>query len=170
MEDKIVRYGSFPIILMICFSFLKGATSEVYTVGDADHWNSEVDYVSWSQKYNFSVGDVLEFKYNKGQHNAFEVTEATYRSCDTSSGVLAKYDTGDELVKLTESKKYWFVCNVSGHCLGGMRFGIDVKAGNTTSTNLEPTPSPNSATTYAFDRWSLGLYLFAYGFLLNLFC
>lgn len=59
MEDKIVRYGGFPIILMVCFSFLKGATSEVYTVGDEDQWNSEVDYVSWSQKYNFTIGDVL---------------------------------------------------------------------------------------------------------------
>ncbi|XP_022726758.1 mavicyanin-like [Durio zibethinus] len=169
MEDEIVRYGSFPIILILCFSFLKGATSEFYTVGDEDEWNSEVDYVSWSQKYNFSVGDVLEFKYNKGQHDAFEVTEETYRSCDTSSGVLAKYETGDDQVKLTESKKYWFVCNVSGHCLGGMRFGIDVKAGNT-STNLEQTPSAKSGTAYAFERWSLGLYVFASGILLNLFC
>ncbi|XWS67726.1 hypothetical protein CRYUN_Cryun04dG0030100 [Craigia yunnanensis] len=168
MEDKIVRYGSFPIIFMICFSFLKGATSEVYTVGDEDEWNSEVDYVSWLQKYNFSVGDVLEFRYNKGQHNAFEVTEATYRSCDTSSGVLAKYETGDDQVKLSESKKYWFVCNVSGHCLGGMRFGIDVKAGNTI-TNLEPTPSANSGSAYALERWSLVLYLFASGILINLF-
>ncbi|XVF67953.1 hypothetical protein PTKIN_Ptkin10aG0163500 [Pterospermum kingtungense] len=174
MEDKnIVRNGRFPIILMVCFSFLKAATSEVYTVGDEDQWNSEVEYVSWSQKYNFTIGDVLVFKYNKGQHNAFEVTEATYRSCDTSSGVLAKYETGNDRVKLTESKKYWFICNVNGHCLGGMRFGIDVKAGNI-STNLEPTPTPTpsakSGSTYAFERWSLGLYLFALGILLNLFC
>lgn len=98
------------------------------------------------------------------------MTEATYRSCDTSSGVLGRYETGDDQIKLTESKKYWFVCNVSGHCLGGMRFGIDVKAGNTSTTNLEPTPSANSATTYAFDRWSFGLYLFTSGILLNLFC
>ncbi|EOX97628.1 hypothetical protein QUC31_015599 [Theobroma cacao] len=170
MEDKTVRYGSlFPIILMICFSFLKGATSEVYSVGDEEGWNSEVDYVSWSQKYNFSVGDVLEFKYNKGQHNAFEVTEATYRSCDTSSGVLARHETGDDKVNLTESKKYWFVCNVGGHCLGGMRFGIDIKAGNT-STNLGPTPSANSGSTYALERWSLSLCLFASGILLSVFC
>ncbi|XP_022763039.1 mavicyanin-like [Durio zibethinus] len=166
MEERIVRYGSLPIILMICFSSLNGTTSEVYTVGDENGWNSEVDYVSWSQKYNFSVGDVLEFKYNKGQHNAFEVTEATYRSCDASSGVLAKYETGDDQVKLTESKKYCFICNVTGHCLGGMRFEIDVKAGNT-SNNLEPTPSPNSGSTYAFERWSLGLYLFASAVLFN---
>ncbi|XP_021286862.1 mavicyanin-like [Herrania umbratica] len=170
MEDKTVRYCSlFPIILMICFCFLKSTTSEVYNVGDEEGWNSEVDYVSWSRKYNFSVDDVLEFKYNKGQHDAFEVTEATYRSCNTSSGVLAKYETGDDQVKLTKSKKYWFVCNISGHCLGGMRFGIDVKAGNT-STNLGPTPSAKSGSTYAFERWSLSLFLFASGILLNVFC
>ncbi|XVF00859.1 hypothetical protein REPUB_Repub04eG0038300 [Reevesia pubescens] len=148
-----------------------GAISEVYTVGDEDQWNSEVDYVSWSQKYNFSVGDVLEFKYTKEQHNAYEVTEATYRSCDTSSGVLAKYETGDDRVKLTKSTKYWFVCNVSGHCLGGMRFGIDVQTGNNSNNLAPPTPSANSGSTYyAYERWSLGLYLFASGILLNLFC
>ncbi|XVF45555.1 hypothetical protein PTKIN_Ptkin02bG0215500 [Pterospermum kingtungense] len=171
MEDKIVRYGSFgfPIIFMICFSLLKSAKSEVYTVGDEDKWDSEVDYVSWSHKYNFSVGDVLVFKYNKGQHNAFEVTESAYRSCDTSSGVVAKYETGDDQIKLTESKKYWFVCNVNGHCLGGMRFGIDVKAGGNTSTDLEPTPSANSGSTtaYASEIWSLRFHIFASAILLT---
>ncbi|KAL4319565.1 hypothetical protein GQ457_18G018450 [Hibiscus cannabinus] len=172
MEDEIVRYGrSLPVIIsMICFSFLNGAVSEVYDVGDENGWDSEVDYASWSEKYNFTVGDVLEFKYNTGQHNAFEVTESTYRTCDTSTGVLSKYESGDDKVKLNESKKYWFVCGVSGHCLGGMRFGIDVKAGNSTS-NLEPIPPANSGTrALVFDRWSLGLYLFAFRTLLNLFC
>ncbi|MBA0734490.1 hypothetical protein Gogos_018395, partial [Gossypium gossypioides] len=97
----------------------------------------------------------VEFTYNKGQHNVFEVTESTYRTCDASSGVLAKYESGDDKVELTKSKKYWFICNVSGHCLGGMRFGVDVKAGNTSSTNLDPTPSANSGN--ALDTWSLGI-------------
>ncbi|MBA0760224.1 hypothetical protein Gotri_022984 [Gossypium trilobum] len=164
MEDKIGRL----IILILCCSILKGAVSQVYSVGDESGWSSEVDYGSWSEKYNFTVGDVLEFTYNKGQHNVFEVTESTYRTCDASSGVLAKYESGDDKVELTESKKYWFICNVSGHCLGGMRFGVDVKAGNTSSTNLDPTPSANSGN--AFDTWSLGLRIFAFQFLLRLFC
>ncbi|TYJ50112.1 hypothetical protein E1A91_A01G183400v1 [Gossypium mustelinum] len=164
MEDKIGRL----IILIMCCSILKGAVSQVYSVGDENGWSSEVDYGSWSEKYNFTVGDVLEFTYNKGQHNVFEVTESTYRTCDASSGVLAKYESGDDKVELTESKKYWFICNVNGHCLGGMRFGVDVKAGNTSSTNLDPTPSANSGN--AFDSWSLGLCIFAFQFLLRLFC
>ncbi|XP_039065797.1 mavicyanin-like [Hibiscus syriacus] len=145
MEGEIVRYGSFPaIICMICFSFLNGVVSEVYTVGDENGWNSEVDYASWSEKYNFTVGDVLEFRYSRGQHNAYEVTESAYRTCETSSGVLGKYESGEDKVELNESKKYWFVCNVSGHCLRGMRFGVDVKE---TTIHLDPIPSPNSACT-----------------------
>ncbi|XP_039014994.1 mavicyanin-like [Hibiscus syriacus] len=170
MEDKIVCYVRFPvIILMILFSFFNGAVSEVYNVGDENGWNSEVDYASWTAKYNFTVGDILEFKYNKGQHNAFEVTESTYRTCESSSGVLAKYESGEDKVKLNESKKYWFVCNVTGHCLGGMRFGIQVKAGHNTTTNSEPVPSVNSACISAFDSWSFGICLFAFGILLCLF-
>ncbi|KAE8690687.1 hypothetical protein F3Y22_tig00110893pilonHSYRG00286 [Hibiscus syriacus] len=154
---------------MILFSFFNGAVSEVYNVGDENGWNSEVDYASWTAKYNFTVGDILEFKYNKGQHNAFEVTESTYRTCESSSGVLAKYESGEDKVKLNESKKYWFVCNVTGHCLGGMRFGIQVKAGHNTTTNSEPVPSVNSACISAFDSWSFGICLFAFGILLCLF-
>lgn len=55
MEDKIGRL----IILIMCCSILKGAVSQVYRVGDENGWNSEVDCGSWSEKYNFTVGDVL---------------------------------------------------------------------------------------------------------------
>lgn len=63
----------------------------------------------------------------KGQHNVYEVIESTYKSCDASRGVLATYETGKDEVKLMEAKKHWFICNVDRHCLGGMRFGVDVK-------------------------------------------
>jgi hypothetical protein len=63
-ETMFSKYCSFLIMtLMVNFLFLKGtaatATSEVYTVGDEEEWNDGRDFVSWSQKYNFSVGDVL---------------------------------------------------------------------------------------------------------------
>jgi len=104
----------------------------------------------------------LVFKYVKGQHNVYEVTEDTFRSCDASSGVLAKYESGEDQVALSEVKRHWFICNIAGHCLGGMRFGIEVKDGNsvTNSTDvafnppIEPTPSHNSCTCYyVSERW-----------------
>ncbi|KAH1035523.1 hypothetical protein AAZX31_20G096200 [Glycine max] len=143
--------------------------------------SSQTNYASWAERYNFSSGDVLVFKYVKGQHNVYEVTEDTFRSCDASSGVLAKFETGEDQVALSEVKRYWFICNVAGHCLGGMRFGIEVKDGNNNVTNstdvafnppIEPTPSDNSCTSYyVSERWGviknltpLGLLLFNYYF------
>jgi hypothetical protein len=118
------------------------------------------------------------FRYVKGQHNAYEVREATYRSCDASSGVLAKYESGDDQVKLRQAKKYWFICNVPGHCLGGMRFGIDVKEASattsganissaaSTSSQMEPSPPLNSCKSYAPLRWStMGIHIVAFGIL-----
>ncbi|KAL4616253.1 hypothetical protein ACB092_07G185400 [Castanea dentata] len=179
-ETKFFKYCRLLIILMINFLFLNGARSEVYTVGDEEEWNADADFVSWSQKYKFSVGDVLRFTYVKGQHNAYEVTEDTYRSCNVSSGVLAKYESGNDQIKLKQAKKYWFICNVPGHCLGGMRFSIDVKeasatsGANSTSATITPPPessSPlNSCKSYApAVRWSMGINLMAFGILVRLY-
>ncbi|XP_041010199.1 basic blue protein-like [Juglans microcarpa x Juglans regia] len=178
-ETRFFKLCSFlMVVLMIDIQFLKSATSDAYTVGDEGKWNDEADFVSWSQKSKFKVGDVLRFKYVKGKHNAYEVTEATYRSCDASSGVLAKYESGDDQVKLTQAKKYWFICNIPGHCLGGMRFGIDVKeasasdsGANTTNSAISTPPrqsSPPVSSCRSYDpvRWSMGIHLVAFGMLL----
>nr|POE81325.1 blue copper protein [Quercus suber] len=175
---------------MINFLFLNGARSEIYTVGDEEEWNADADFVSWSQKYKLSVGDVLRmyfsfniimhgFTYVKGQHNTYEVTEDTYRSCNVSSGVLAKYESGNDQIKLKQAKKYWFICNVPGHCLGGMRFSIDVKeasatsgANSTRATITPPTESSsplNSCKIHAPVRWSMGINLMAFGILVRLY-
>lgn len=110
------------------------------------------------------------FKYVKGQHNAYEVKEETYRSCDGSSGVIAKYATGSDRVQLNQARKYWFICNVDGHCLGGMRFSVDVKESDANSTGTtSPTPQPvppppNSCTRLLANHiWILGFYIFAFG-------
>lgn len=110
----------------------------------------------------------------------YEVTEKTFRSCDGSSGVLGKYESGEDQVVLKEVKRYWFICNIAGHCLGGMRFGIEVKkdsnnnvkypptaTATATATNstydggalinpqIEPTPSDNSCRrSYVSHRWN----------------
>ncbi|KAH9655133.1 Phytocyanin domain-containing protein [Citrus sinensis] len=168
MEDqKVFRFYSFPIIILINYLFFTGIKSEVYTVGGDEQWNTGANFDSWSQQYNYSIGDVLVFKYTEGQHNVYEVTQATYRSCVASSGVIAKYESGNDQVTLTEAKKYWFICNVAGHCLGGMRFSIDVKEiSNTNSTAAAaPTLPPeilepsNSFVSFAFQRWNIVIYI-----------
>ncbi|GKV20920.1 hypothetical protein SLEP1_g30965 [Rubroshorea leprosula] len=172
MEDHNIlrKYCRFSIILIISFLILKSARAENYSVGDEDGWNSEVDYDKWSQKYNFNIGDILEFKYVKENHNVYEVTQAAYSSCETSNEtVLAKYDTGDDKVNLTEVKKYWFICNVTGHCLGGMRLSVDVNQApsEAPTSPLPQVSSSNSCRTHAFERWTLGIYPLACGVLLK---
>uniref|UniRef100_A0A6M2EKR4 Phytocyanin domain-containing protein n=1 Tax=Populus davidiana TaxID=266767 RepID=A0A6M2EKR4_9ROSI len=164
-------------LLFLIMVFLKGAVSEVHTVGDELEWNTGANFGSWSQKYNFSVGDTLVFKYVKGQHNVYEVIEATYRSCNASTGVLATYESGNDQIELKKAKKYWFICNIAGHCLGGMRFFIDVKEANSTNTRpttpqsepIPPPPPANScAAIYVFDGWSFWVSLVPFGVLLQL--
>ncbi|XP_037493689.1 mavicyanin-like [Jatropha curcas] len=163
-ETKILKYITIIIVNML-FLFIHVRSEVVYTVGDEEGWTSDSNFGSWSHKYNFSVGDVLVFKYVKGQHNVYEVMEKTYRSCDTSSGVIAKYESGNDEIKLTQQKKYWFICNVDGHCLGGMRFEIDVKRQSISTSNGEPIPPPTSSTTkHALDPWNI-YCLVAFGIL-----
>ncbi|KAL5856128.1 hypothetical protein ACOSQ3_005962 [Xanthoceras sorbifolium] len=180
MEDqKMLKYNiRFPIVVVVItviniLFLIKGVKSADYIVGDEEQWNSQANFGSWSQLYNFTVGDVLVFKYNKEQHNVYEVTQTTYQTCDASSstgGVLAKYESGNDQIALTEAKKYWFICNVAGHCLGGMRFNIDVKdqEANTTSNSApsspptfeEPTNSNSCIRLPAgFEIWHIGIYI-----------
>ncbi|KAK1272496.1 hypothetical protein QJS04_geneDACA009646 [Acorus gramineus] len=143
------------IILSLAFLLLSllstHARATVYTVGDAEGWDTGINYLSWSEKYNFTVGDVLgekiiSFNYVKSQHNAYEVTEDTYRSCDGSEGVVNKYESGQDKVTLTEEKKYWFICNVSGHCLGGMKVGIQVTAAAVANNGGAPIGAASNPT------------------------
>ncbi|KAI3445196.1 hypothetical protein Pfo_001861 [Paulownia fortunei] len=138
-------------IFLICFLFLDGVTSEVYRVGDDSGWNSGTgtNYLSWSEKYNFTVGDVLVFKYSKVQHNVKEVTDATYRSCDAKSGVLATYESGNDEIRLNEARKYNYICDKDNHCVGGMRFSIYV-FGASNSNNTTPPPPPSLGKSCAF--------------------
>ncbi|XP_010266855.1 PREDICTED: mavicyanin-like [Nelumbo nucifera] len=158
---------SFWMILLVNLFSAEKVVSTTYTVGDEEEWNTGVNYLSWSQKYNFSVGDVLAFNYVKGQHNVVEVVEETYRSCDASSGVLATYNSGMDQVKLTQAGNYWFICNISGHCLGGMKFGIVVREGNATKASVSTPPPPTAngvhtpakARAWAFLAAALGILL-----------
>ncbi|MQL74492.1 hypothetical protein Taro_006855 [Colocasia esculenta] len=135
--------------LLISSAILNQACAETYMVGDGDKWSTGVNYLTWSEKHSFVVGDVLFFSYVKGQHDACEVTEETYRTCDSSTGVISSYASGQDRVALAEARDYWFVCSTAGHCNGGMKFRLTVRPGNSTSPGnsaaTEPATRPSAA-------------------------
>ncbi|KAL6873934.1 hypothetical protein ACP4OV_014016 [Aristida adscensionis] len=119
---------------LLLLSTCHRAGAAVYVVGgEASGWvDSGVNYAAWARQYTFTVGDVLVFQYVRSQHNVYEVTESTFRTCDTGggrNGVRAKYATGNDRVALDEARGYWFICDFPGHCLGGMRFAVNVSGG-----------------------------------------
>lgn len=55
-----IKISKYPVFIASLF-FLDFVISEVYTVGDESGWNSGTgtDFLAWSEKHNFTVGDVL---------------------------------------------------------------------------------------------------------------
>ncbi|KAF3796488.1 Blue copper protein [Nymphaea thermarum] len=174
-SGSLVVPGFFVIscISLLCVRHIEAA---VYTVGDDDEWSLEGDYDKWSQKYNFTVGDTLEFKvayklimgssmlllfvfrYVKSQHNVYIVRQRTYMSCNTSTGVLNIYTSGNDRIVL-RARKYWFICGITDHCSGGMKFGLNLLGANrritnqtTESPSAAPLPSPSGANNHGLTR------------------
>ncbi|GJM97420.1 hypothetical protein PR202_ga14345 [Eleusine coracana subsp. coracana] len=144
------------LLLLLC-----GAAGAVeHVVGDGDSgWDSGVNYAAWARKRTFAVGDVLVFQYVSSQHNVYEVSESTYRSCDGNhKGVLAKYTSGLDKVVLGEARSYWFICEFPGHCLGGMKLAVNVSAPSSPHAAPFPPGSPSASTAASSTRsraWSL---------------
>ncbi|XP_062234030.1 basic blue protein-like [Phragmites australis] len=140
---------AFASLMLLCPVPRAGAAEHV--VGDvAFGWDSGINYATWAQEHTFAVGDVLVFQYVNTQHNAYEVTESTYRSCDTGgggNGVRVKYTSGYDRVVLAEAREYWFICDFPGHCLGGMKVAVNVSTGAGGGVGLPPNVplTPNSS-------------------------
>ncbi|CAI0438414.1 unnamed protein product [Linum tenue] len=159
--------------VVVVFNAFVLTESEVFTVGDESRWDTQVNYGSWTDNHNFTVGDILEFKYSRSEHNVYEVTKEVYQSCNAtaSDGVLAKYQTGDDQIELKEARKYWFICEIDGHCFGGMRLAIQVaqqqqqqSAAGTGDSSTGGSSSSASSGASNIIKYSLGRYcsLFIY--------
>ncbi|XP_062193937.1 basic blue protein-like [Phragmites australis] len=116
-----------------------GAGATEYTVGDSAGWTIGPNYLTWSQKYNFTAGDTLVFDYVVEQHDVYRVTQDAFRTCEPENQTMRVWSSGHDLVNLTVPGDYYFICNVAGHCLGGMKFAVAVAA---PPPPPPPTPPP----------------------------
>ncbi|KAK3129576.1 hypothetical protein QOZ80_6BG0481850 [Eleusine coracana subsp. coracana] len=115
------------------------AAGTEYAVGDAAGWTNGPNYLAWSQNYNFTAGDTLVFNYVQGRHDVYQVTEDAFRTCEPARKTLRVWVSGRDLVNLTEPGDYYYICNVEGHCLGGMKLAVSVAAA---PPPPPPPPSP----------------------------
>lgn len=98
------------------------------------------------------------FNYIQSQHDTCEVTKATYMSCNASSSVLRRYESGNDMITLHEAKTYWFICDIPGHCLGGMRLSIDLYD-NTTQLSPPPLISKGSSSSSSTTTSAILVFL-----------
>uniref|UniRef100_A0A0E0M3Z6 Phytocyanin domain-containing protein n=1 Tax=Oryza punctata TaxID=4537 RepID=A0A0E0M3Z6_ORYPU len=127
-------------LLLMAAAGFTGATE--YTVGDSEGWTIGPSYLAWSQKYNFTAGDTLVFNYVQRQHDVLRVTQDAFRTCDPANQTVQRWGSGHDVVELPAPGSYYFICNVSGHCLGGMKFSVAV--GEQLPPPSPPPPPPRA--------------------------
>ncbi|CAN0829688.1 Blue copper protein [Linum grandiflorum] len=97
-----------------------------FRVGGDKGWVIGTHYQEWVEGKQFHVGDQLVFKYEKGEHNVFEVTKSEYEQCIVPTDPSKKLETGNDAVMLNSKGGKYYLCGEPGHCAGGQKLAINV--------------------------------------------
>lgn len=147
MEQTRSRIGAIAAALsMILMMVLPNkCMATQYTVGDTQQWNLGVDYSTWASGKTFAVGDKLVFSYS-ALHSVLEVSKADYDACSTSNA-LKSYNGGSTTIPLDSAGAKYFICGTGGHCSGGMKLGVTVASGSSTTPSGSSPSTPTTPTT-----------------------
>ncbi|KAG2241407.1 hypothetical protein Bca52824_096611 [Brassica carinata] len=123
-----MRIFSFVFVMMMTFAVLSGYSSaRVYKVGDSDGWTAKDDvYYAWTEAdyKEFHVGDSLVFEYDPSINDVTHVSGALeYEFCDYSSP-KAVYNTGHDVVTLTEPGFHYFITSNQAQCILGQKLEV----------------------------------------------
>lgn len=150
------------IVLSVAMAIAMVITSEAtqYTVGGTAGWDASTDFNTWLMNKTFVVGDTLVFQYSS-LHSVMVVNKSGYDSCQTSNA-LQSFTDGNTQIKLSKPGSMYFICGTPGHCVGGMKMGVNnIQAATASSPSSPPgasaspskpnpsTPSTTSPTTPA---------------------
>ncbi|CAF1923490.1 unnamed protein product [Brassica napus] len=139
------RILSLVFAMMMSFTVLSGyCSAKIYKVGDSEGWTAKDDvYYAWAERdyKEFHVGDSLVFEYD---HNINDVTQVSggleYEFCDLSSP-RAVYNTGHDIVTLTEPGFHYFITSNQEQCVLGQKLEILVVQDPPSPVPPPPTPS-----------------------------
>ncbi|XP_028797102.1 blue copper protein [Neltuma alba] len=133
------------LCVLVAINMALPALAKVYTVGDTSGWAIGADYGTWASGKTFQVGDSLVFNYGAG-HTVDEVKESDYKSCTTGNS-LSTDSSGATTIPLKTAGTHYFICAVPGHCSGGMKLSVDVKAGKASAPSATPSPGKGSSVS-----------------------
>ncbi|KEH42900.1 putative cupredoxin [Medicago truncatula] len=129
-----------------------------FKVGDLNAWgiptsaNPQV-YAKWSKFHNFTLGDSLLFLYPPSQDSLIQVTQESYKSCNTKDPILYM-NNGNSLFNITSHGDFYFTSGENGHCQKNQKIHISVGGtgnvdaeANSPSSSL-PASAPSSQTVF----------------------
>ncbi|RDX76217.1 hypothetical protein CR513_43818, partial [Mucuna pruriens] len=139
--------SNIPLVLGLCLAINMAVPTlaATHTVGDTSGWAIGADYTTWASGLKFKVGDTLVFNYESG-HTVDEVTESDYKSCSAGNS-LSTDSSGATTIALKTAGTHYFICSVPGHCKGGMKLAVKVKAKKVIAPSAAPSPSDNTKDT-----------------------
>ncbi|RID54040.1 hypothetical protein BRARA_G01393 [Brassica rapa] len=117
-------------MMMMIFTVLSGyCSARVYKVGDSEGWTAKDE--------EFHVRDSLVFEYDPNINDVTHVSGALkYELCDYSSPKVV-YNTGQDIVTLTEPGLHYFITSNQAQCVLGQKLEVLV-----IHDPLRPIPLP----------------------------
>ncbi|CAF2113447.1 hypothetical protein Bca4012_095845 [Brassica carinata] len=151
------RIFSFVFVMMMSFTvLLSSCSARVYKVGDSEGWTAKDDvYYAWAETDHkeFQVGDSLVFKYDPIINDVTHVSGSLeYEFCDYSSP-KAVYNTGHDVVTLTEPGFHYFITSNQGQCVLGQK--LEVLVIHDLSSPVPP-PTPPSKILPVGNTYKVG--------------
>ncbi|EMS47867.1 Blue copper protein [Triticum urartu] len=110
-----------------------------------------LDYTTWTSDKTFAVGDTLVFNYTSKAHTVTEVNKSGYDACSGGNS-LSNDDSGATTITLTTPGVHYFICDVAGHCAGGMKLAVTVTvAGGSTTGGTIPAGAAGASLVPAMS-------------------
>ncbi|KAJ4901342.1 copper ion binding [Raphanus sativus] len=102
-------------------------SAKIYKVGDSKGWRAkEGTYYEWAKRKEFQVGDSLMFEYDGHVNDVTQVSSRLeYQFCNSLSP-KAVYNTGHDVVTLTEPGYHFFISSNHSQCLAGQKLVVFV--------------------------------------------
>ncbi|KAF7059297.1 hypothetical protein CFC21_066218 [Triticum aestivum] len=142
---------SAALVALLVASCAAAAAATTFDVGDGHGWQTGLDYTTWTSDKTFAVGDTLVFNYTSKAHTVTEVNKSGYDACSGGNS-LSNDDSGATTITLTTPGVHYFICDVAGHCAGGMKLAVTVTvAGGSTTGGTIPAGAAGASLVPAMS-------------------